>query len=199
VRISFPGEGVEVIKTGQVAAGAFQSFVLEALQGQELMASLDSPNHDLVLGIYGSTDGTWLVTPSQSLSTFQAPIPESGEYVVEAAAATAGDSFTLSITLATTIVLQPGSALTITGTALEVPVVTHLLPIRAGQNLTLDLKSKSATTFLVLYGFQDGKFLLTLDRRATQFNGHLPASEDYVVQVVQGAMPSDFTLTMKIG
>jgi hypothetical protein len=187
-----------VIKTGQISAGASRSFVLGAVQGQEMMVALNSQNHDLVLGIYRSPDGTWLLTPAQSQSAFQGPIPESGDYVVEAVGGTGQENFSLSITLASTIVLQPGNALTITGTAREAPLVTYLLPLKGGRNLSLDLKSKSTSMFLVVYGLQDGQALVTLDRRATQFNGHLPTSEDYVVQVVQGTVPADFTITMKI-
>lgn len=198
-RVSFPGEGTEAIETGQVSAGTVQYYVLAALQGQEMMVSLDSPNHDLVLGIYGSSDGTWLLTPTQSQATFQGPLPESEDYVIEVAPANGQDSFSLAITIASTIVLQPGSSpLTVTGTAQDAPLVTYLLPVKAGQTLTLDLQSKSKSAVLVLYGLQDGQPIVTLSRHATHFNGGLPASQDYVLQVVQGSAPSDFTLKMKI-
>jgi hypothetical protein len=182
-----------------VSAGTAQYYVLAALQGQEMMVSLDSPNHDLVLGIYGSTDATWLLTPTQSQATFQGPLPESEDYVIEVAAANGQDRFTLSITIAAPIVLQPGSSpMTVTGTAQDAPTVTYLLPLKARQTLTLDLQSKSGSAVLVLYGLQDGLPIVPLSLHATQFSGGLPASEDYVVQVVLGRAPSEFTLKMKI-
>jgi len=198
-RVSFPAEGAEAIETGQVSSGSAQYYVLAALQGQEMMVSLDSPNHDLVLGIYGSSDGTWLLTPTQSQATFQGPLPESEDYVIEVAAADGEDSFTLAITIVTPIILQPGSSpLTVTGTARDAPMVSYLLPVKTGQTLTLDLQSKSGSAALVLYGLEDGREIAPLGRHATHFNGGLPASEDYVVQVVQGSAPSEFTLKMKI-
>lgn len=199
-RVSFPGGGTEAIESGQVSAGTMQYYVVGAQQGQELMVSLDSPNHDLVLGVYGSADGTWLLTPTESQATFEGALPLSEDYILEVVAGKAEDSFTLSITVAATIVLQlGGNALAVTGTSQEVPSVTYLLPVKAGQTLTLDLQTKSGSASLVLYGLQDGQSFVSLNRHATHFSGSLPASEDYVVQVVQGAVPANFTLKMKLG
>jgi hypothetical protein len=164
-----------------------------------MMASLDSPNHDLVLGIYGSADGTWLLTPTQGQPSFQGTCPESEDYVIEVVAGEAEDSFTLSITVAQTIILQPGSnAYVVTGTAQEIPNVTYLLPVQAAQTLTLDLQIKTGSASLVVYGLQDGRSIVSLNDHAIHFSGSLPASEDYVVQVVQGSVPSNFSLKMKL-
>lgn len=199
-RVSFPGGGTEASESGELAAGSTQSYVVGAAQGQIMMVSVDSPNHDLVIGIYGSTDGTWLLTPTQRQASFQGALPRSQDYVIEVVARQAGDSFTLSMTIAQTIILQAGgNPYVVTGSAQQVPWVTYLLPVKAGQTLTLDLQSKSSSALLTVRGLQDGRTILALSNHATHFSGALPASEDYLVQVVQGASPSNFTIKMKLG
>jgi hypothetical protein len=62
--------------------------------------------------------------------------------------------------------------------------VTYLLRAARGQTMTVAVIAPPNTVGLTIYGLDDGNPLVRAVSGATSWTGQLPATQDYVIQVV---------------
>jgi hypothetical protein len=175
-------------------------YVLRVMGGQTMMVSIDSPNQDFYICIYGSSTGEILLDASAAQTSWQGRVPSTQDYVIETFWRGSATNFTLNITIPERIAFQAGGVSTSLSGPLR-PNETHSFVLRAtaGQTMTLTLAPTDQTVLLAFYGYDDGQPYLRTVTGQTSWTGQVPATQDYIVQVVSViASDTTFTLTAKI-
>jgi putative hemolysin len=98
VRISFAAGGTSASVPGNIAAGEVRRYVLAAGEGQTMAVNVSSPNHDVVLAIWGE-DGTVLLSDQAGLTEWQGTLPATQDYYIGLSGAAGQALFRLSVSI----------------------------------------------------------------------------------------------------
>jgi hypothetical protein len=188
VRISFDAGATAGIAQGDIRPGQVLNFVIGAAQAQPLIISTDSPNHDVTFSVVGLKDGKTLLDPSQRLSSWQTMLTVTQDYLVQLMGAGSQENFTLNVNTPARINFDPGKDTTlIMGSTPGGWDVSYVLRASAGQRMDLNLYAPDGNAVLAIYGYQDGQPYLRYVAELTTFGLELPATQDYIIQVVPRA------------
>jgi hypothetical protein len=83
-RITFEKGAVSATVKGVSTAGPITTYVLRAMSGQTMTATLKSEGNAVVLSIYGFDDGSPLVRSAADATTFTTQLPATQDYIVKA-------------------------------------------------------------------------------------------------------------------
>ena len=83
VRVTFKPGAVTASLDGQVGALDINTYLLRALKGQTMTVTIDSPNNDLYLTIYGLDDGQPYVRSMTHQTSFSFKLPSTQDYTIE--------------------------------------------------------------------------------------------------------------------
>ncbi len=199
VRMSFTAGATFGIAQGTLQPGQSQTYVLAAIQGQPMIAMLDSVNHDMTFGITGK-DGVVLLNASQMQSTWQGLLPSTQDYYIRITAGASAGNYTLSVTIAARIQLAAGAtSATRNGSTVGGYNVTYVLHASAGQTMNLNLTIPSGTAALAVWGFTDGQPYLRAELGQTTFSMSLPSTQDYIIAVSpQGGTVVNYSMTVQV-
>jgi len=187
-RISFArGSTAEVIQ-GTIQPGANQNFVVIAMQGQPLIISVDSTNHDVIVSVVGQKDGKSLLDAAQKLSTWQSILATSQEYAITLYPGGSAENYTLNVIIPARIAFQPGATTaSVQGSTPDGLIVSYVIRASAGQQMDINLNSRDGNAVLGVYGYQDGQPYLRSASESTTFSLKLPTTQDYIIQVAPRA------------
>jgi hypothetical protein len=109
-------------------------------------------------------------------------------------------NFSLNVTIPVRIVFAPGAVTAqVSGTTSQGRIVTYLLRANGGQTMTVTLNAPANSAGITIYGLEDGQPLIRSQTGATTFTGQLPATQDYVIQVVPfGNSQVNYTLDVTV-
>ncbi|HZQ10859.1 MAG TPA: hypothetical protein VFD70_30060, partial [Anaerolineae bacterium] len=109
-------------------------------------------------------------------------------------------NYSLDVTIPVRISFAPGAiSAQVQGTTSQGRIVTYLLKANGGQTMTVNLNAPPNSAGITIYGLDDGQPLVRSQSGATSFNGPLPATQDYVIQVVPfGNGQVSFTLNTTV-
>jgi hypothetical protein len=177
-----------------------QNYLVHALDGQPMIAMVDSPSHDLTMAIYGLQTETVLLPASAKRNSWQGTLPAIDDYVVQVIGGTTNQNFNLSLTIASRISFSPEAiSATTSGSTQDGYNITYALYALAGQTMKVDLTPISGKAALEVWGFSDGQPYLRSVVESTTFNVKLPATQDYIIAVVPFAgQVVDFNLTVEV-
>jgi len=96
-RIRFGPGAISATETGTVAAQGTNAYVLYALEGQTMTASVSSPSNQVLLSITGVGDGIPLVRTASDARSWTGVLPGSQDYAVNVVSGGPADSYTLYI------------------------------------------------------------------------------------------------------
>lgn len=97
-RISFPSGGTSATVDGPIVSGSVQPFVLRALAGQTLQATVSSPASDVYLSVRGA-DGEIFLQFAEGQTTWSGVLPKNQDYLLSVYAAGGNTTFALTVTV----------------------------------------------------------------------------------------------------
>ena len=198
-RIQFKPGATQSITHGSLQPGQETVFVLEAQQGQMMMASLDSPNQDIGLSIAGK-DGTVLLASSPVETSFIGSLLSSQDYYFHLKGGASGGSFTLSVIVAVPIRFASGAdKASFTGRTADGLAVTYSAYALQGQTMDVRLDVAGDSAALTIWGLGSGEPYVRAQNGIRNYSLVLPASQPYMIEVVpQAGQVVDYTLTVQI-
>jgi hypothetical protein len=96
-RIRFEPGAISATETGSVAANGTDGYVLYALEGQTMTASVSSPSNEVLLSITGLSDGIPLVRAASDARSWTGKLPGTQDYAINVVSGGPADSYTLFI------------------------------------------------------------------------------------------------------
>ena len=188
VRIDFAAGATAGVVSGELQPGEVQNFLVGASAGQPLLVSTGSYNNDVTFSVTGVKDGKTLLDASQKLTSWETMLTETQDYLIRVYAGASAENFTLNVTTPARIDFAPGAvSATETGTTPGGLVVSYILRASANQQMDITLDAPNMSALLSVYGYQDGQPYLRTAVDSQTFNMKLPATQDYVIQVVPHA------------
>lgn len=188
VRINFAAGATAGVVTGELQPGEVQNFLVGASAGQPLMVSTGSYNNDVTFSVTGAKDGQTLLSASQKLTSWQTMLTETQDYLIRVYAGASSENFTLNVITPARINFASGAvSATETGTTPGGLVVSYILRASINQKMDITLDAPNMSALLSVYGYQDGQPYLRSAAGSQTFSMKLPATQDYVIQVVPNA------------
>jgi hypothetical protein len=188
VRINFDTGATSDVVEGQIQPGQVMNFLLGAGQGQPLLVSTNSYNNDVTFSVAGLKDGKTLLDASQKLSSWQTMLSVTQDYLIQVVGGASKENFSLNVSTPARINFEPGAISAVRkGTTPNGLNVAYVLRANANQQMNLSLDAPDGNAVLSVYGYQDGQPYLRYVVEATTFSLKLPASQDYIIQVVPRA------------
>lgn len=83
VRVKFAAGATTATVNGLVGARSATTYLLRAQQGQTMTVTINAPNNDIFLTIYGLEDGTPYVKSAMEQSSSSIKLPSTQDYVIE--------------------------------------------------------------------------------------------------------------------
>ncbi len=186
-RINFLSGATTGIVSAPISAGGTQNYVLKALQGQPLMVNVDSLNQDVTLSIK-TQGGTSMLNAAAHQSTWQGSLPQTEDYYLTIHGGATTENFTLTVTIPSRIKFAEGEdSAKVTGKTAGGYIVSYTVFAIKGQEMTVNLSNLSDDAALTIYGYTDGQPYVRSTSERTSFRFELPATQDYIVQVVPRA------------
>jgi|GEM_PF-1375528 len=201
--ITFAPGATEAEAQGQLPSNGIASYSVDARQGQSMALSLSSNSNTARIAVLSPTG---LPLPPQRGNPegtyWQGTLPVNGKYIVQVLAGNgaATANYSLDVTIPVRISFAPGAiSAQVQGTTSQGRIVTYLLKANGGQTMTVNLNAPPNSAGITIYGLDDGQPLVRSQSGATSFNGPLPATQDYVIQVVPfGNGQVSFTLNTTV-
>jgi len=188
VRINFDTGATSDVVEGQIQPGQVLNFLLGAGQGQPLMVSTNSYNNDVTFSVTGLKDGKILLDASQKLSSWQTMLSVTQDYLIQVVGGASKENFSLNVITPARINFDPGAVSAVRkGTTPNGLNVEYVLRANANQQMDLNLDAPDGNAVLSVYGYQDGQPYLRYVVESTTFSLKLPASQDYIIEVVPQA------------
>ena len=200
VRIVFARGATAGIAQGTLQPGTTQDFVLEAGQSQPMIVNLDSPSQDIFFGIVGVETGSTLLDPVNKWNSWEGILQVTQDYVISVHGGASSENFTLTVNIPSRITFgQGGTTATVNGSTPGGLVVSYVLYALANQKMTVALNVPANSAALTIYGFEDGQPLVRSQFNTTSWSDQLPATEDYIIQVVPNAgQVVNYTMTVTV-
>ena len=183
-RINFLADATAGVVTGTIQSGQSLYYVLNAAQGQPMIAMVDSYNHDVTMTIK-TAGGTSLLNNGQNLNTL---LPVSEDYYITVMGGSSAENFTLTVETPARISFAIGKNNSIiSGKTAGGYVVSYVIFAQQGQNMEVDLNGVGKGAALTVWGFSDGQPYIRSVTGATTFSMKLPISQDYIIDIVPNA------------
>ncbi len=183
-RINFLTGATTGVVTAPIAPGQTQYYVLNAMQGQPMIVMVDSFNHDVTLSIK-TQGGTTILGAGAGQSNWQGMLPTTEDYYIGVVGGATTENFTLSVEIPARIKFTQGTdKQTLTGQTAGGYNVAYTIFALKDQNMSVELTSPGNQAALTIYGFTDGQPYIRSVTGATTFDMKLPATQDYIIEVV---------------
>ena len=186
-RVNFLSGATTGVISVPIAAGQTLNYVLQALQAQPMLLNVDSLNHDVTLSLK-TQGGTTMLGAVAHQSTWQGTLPQTEDYYVSVHGGASTENFTLTVTIPSRIKFAEGAVLAkVSGKTVGGYNVIYTVFAIKGQQMTVDLSNLSGDAALTIYGFTDGQPYVRSVTEQTHFSFELPATQDYIIEVVPRA------------
>ena len=164
-----------------------------------MLVSVDSLNQDITLSIK-TQGGTSLLNASSHQTTWQGTLPQTEDYYLTIYGGASPENFTLTVTLVSRIKFAEGMfSAHVSGKTVAGYIVAYTVFAIKNQKMTVNLDGVGSDGALTIYGYSDGQPYLRSVTEQTSFTFQLPATQDYIIEVVPRAgQVIQYTLTVKI-
>lgn len=188
-RVSFQAGATHAVVTGTLTRGQSQDYVVNARQGQIMMLALNASGKMRGLDVW-HTLGTYPEVIQRGFDglTWAGKLLADGDYVIRVTALDADVTFSLGVTIPQRITFAPNTFTTVvTGLTNSRRTISYLLAGTRGQIITVSIEAPPNAAALAIYGLGDGKPLIRTEAAMASWTGALPATQDYVIDVVTAA------------
>jgi hypothetical protein len=198
-RVRFASGATAAVIDDSAKAGTVKGYRLRALAGQILMATLTANPSNARLSIFAADGRSLQVTTTSDRSYLMAHLPTNQEYTVVVTAGSQKVNYTLEIMIPARISFAPGAfSDSVDGAISNHLPVSYILRAGKGQTMTVKVTSPDEVA-LTIYGLTDGEPLTRAGGAGvSEWSAKLPATQDYIVQVVPTVDSTTFTLKVTI-
>ncbi|MGE5141335.1 MAG: hypothetical protein ACM3JD_17850, partial [Rudaea sp.] len=186
-RITFAPGATQAFANGSLAAEQTQDYLIQINGGQTMILTLSSPVTGAakvsVLGTTGPNPNVINANPDGWY--WLGTLPVTQDYMIRVRAGAAPTTFSLNVVVPQRISFAPGTISASTpGTTSARRTVSYLLKANMHQMMTVTLLAPPGTAAITVYGLIDGTPLVRYVSGAMTWTGQLPATQDYVIEVV---------------
>jgi hypothetical protein len=199
VRFNFaPGTTAGSVK-GTLIPGQTQNIVFNAGYGQLTFITADSLNKDITIGLTG-TNGQVLVSPSQKLTSWSGYLPTTQDYIVQVNGGATTENYEVTFVMPVRISFAVGATSGGVKSSLA-PYQVQSYVVSAGAGVPMIVTAKNANVTLAIFGASDGVTLVpawSATKGYPGWQGILPSTQDYVVQVIAPPSAQSYELIISI-
>jgi WD40 repeat protein len=170
-----------------------QVYTFRALEGQTLILTVTSENHDVFLDVKGLQDGLRLIWSTAQVSHWVGTLPTTQTYQITLTTINPDSSYILEVEVPANIYLENGvDSVTVNG-YIDVDTrfhphsmtyVRYLVFAKAGQTLTVDLTSTNLDDLSMgIYGQQDGQPYVRYEVKNNGGTWKSPTKQGYYLDV----------------
>jgi hypothetical protein len=186
-RINFLSKATTGVVSGPIQPGQIQYFVINASQGQPMIVMVNSLNNDVTLSVR-TQGGTWMLNAAAHQTAWQSMLPKTEDYYIGIYGGATTENFTLTVQIPSRIKFAQGSiTATVSGQTVAGYNVAYTVLAIKSQLMTVNLNGVANSAALTIYGYSDGQPYLRSVTGQTSFNFKLPATQDYIIEVVPRA------------
>ena len=191
------GTTADVVQ-GTLQANEVKVYTLNAQKQQPMILMLSSQSGGAYLAV-SDPDGDSLLDPSKKWTDWQWLLPKTGTYSIYVYAGPTAGTYTLTAKVAAIVTFSQGAiSKTLTGTTPNGYVLSYSLACRGGQTMTVSLNLPASSAYLDVFGLGTGT-LLSPSSHATSWTGTLPATQDYIVEIIPAnGQVVNYTLTVTV-
>ena len=183
-RINFLTGATTGIVSAPIQSEQIQYFVVKASQGQPMIVMVNSLNNDVYLSIK-TEGGTSMLNQSSHQSTWEAMLPQTEDYYIGVYGGSSSENYTLTVEVPSRIKFLEGSiSASVIGKTVAGYVVAYTILALKDQKMTVNLNTPANSAALTIYGYTDGQPYLRAVTGQTNFTFKLPATQDYIIEVV---------------
>ena len=183
VNIVFATGATAAVEQGTLQPNQVRNYTLSAGAYQPMILLLSSTKHDLYLGV-SEPDGNVLLDPARKWNQWQWLLPKTEVYTIQVYGGATDGTYTLTAKVAKRIAFASGAtSISLKGSTPKGFVFTYALACKAGQSITVSLDVPASAAYLDVFGLATGP-LLTSGRQVNTWTGDLPATEDYIIEVI---------------
>ncbi|MCB9418960.1 MAG: hypothetical protein H6667_04110 [Ardenticatenaceae bacterium] len=196
-RIQFAPGATSATINSQVPAEGTAVYVLGASADQIMTIDLFTDDIDMYLDVKDST-GSWL--DGQITTTmWQGNLPQTGDYVIRLLGGHPYADFTLRVTIPSRIQFALGTtSTTVQGDLAAYESDDYILGAQAGQTMTVNITSPNNNVLLTIVGADGVPLTNGLMSGASEWQGQLPATQDYIIRALGTEQPAAYTLDVSI-
>ncbi len=183
-RLNFLANATTGVVSGPIQPGQVQYFVLNASQGQPMIVMANSLNNDVTLSVR-TKGGTTMLNPASHQTSWQSMLPKTEDYYIGVYGGATTENYTLTVVIPSRIKFLPNAvSATLSGKTVAGYNVAYTVLALKGQTMTVYLSGAGADAALTVYGYTDGQPYLRAALEQTTFTKKLPATQDYIIEVV---------------
>jgi hypothetical protein len=198
-RIQFLTGTTQNITTGTIPSGQVITYIIRAMQGQAMMASVGTPSQQTRLAIFGA-NGTVLLPANQGSSSWQGTLPSTQDYYFQVIGGSTTENFTLDVTIAARVQFASGEIkTTLKGETVNGYPVTYVAYAKSGQKMDVTLTVSGDSAAITIWGLSDGVPYARAQNGIQDFSFDLTSTQDYIIQVVpQAGQEVNYSLLVRI-
>ena len=192
------GETSAVV-SGYVPAGGVVSYNLYAFANQNFLVLLSSDSGTSVLSI---TDvyGNVFLDRNQRQTSHNMYLPRTATYYVNVYSTGYAENFTLQVFIPARVTIPVGqTSVAYNGSIGPYGVVGYTAYMYAGQTARIDdYSGPQPTSFLRVSGLQTGVVYMDYTAYSPSWYSVVPATQDYLIEVISINQPSNYRLTVDV-
>jgi hypothetical protein len=195
-RINFKAGATSATVSGRLTSNGLKEYLVRAFKGQTMTVSVASARKDMVLEIYGRSDGVPLVRVAAGATSWKGKLTATQDYSIKVVATGSAGKYTMKVSIppagstsGPTRIRFPRNATSVSyeNSVTAGGVKQYIIGARAGSLLMVDVTSPGDQVHLAIIGVRTGEPLITTAADATHFEGRLPATQDYLIKLVSSA------------
>jgi hypothetical protein len=204
-RIRFARGTTSGILNDSLPAGGTRRYLLEALQGQVMLAHAiawppprsGAAPPETSVRVYDVISGRELPAKGGPGPLWFGRLPSGGDYLVWVAVIVP-TTYTLAVQIPRRVMVQGDQPATFSGVAPSRAPIDYLIRGEAGRTLEVILQGESSATHLHIYGLDDGVQLAHLAEQLRVYGSRLETTEDYIVSVIPTEPDAAYELTITL-
>ena len=197
--IAFGAGETSAVISGYVPAGGVVSYNLYAFTNQNLLVLLSSDSGTSVLSV-SDVYGNVFLDPNQRQTRYSMYLPRTATYYVNIYSTGYAENFTLQVFIPARVTIPTGrTSVSYNGAIGPYGVVSYTAYMYAGQTARIDdYSGPQPTSFLRVSGLQTGVVYMDYTAYSPSWYAVVPATQDYLIEVISINQPSNYTLTVDV-